>query len=112
MKALFSVVVVLVIGCAGSSTTSTAPGRNERLITAVEIATTNARNAQEAIERLRPRWLSRMPLTVYLNDVYTSLSLRDILVGEIETIELLSAADATTKYGTNHARGAIVVKTK
>jgi hypothetical protein len=53
-----------------------------------------------------------MPLTIFVNDVYSSISLRDIQVGEIESIELLSSADATTRFGTNHARGAIVVKTK
>ncbi len=105
--------VVLVLGCSGSSpSTSTAPSRNERLIIAEEIATTNARNAQEVIERLRPMWLNRMPGTLYMNDVYTSLSLRDIEAGEIRSIEFLTATDATTRFGTNHARGAIVIKTK
>lgn len=111
MRAVIALSFIVLIGCTGT-VPSASPGRNERLITAEEIATTNARNAQEAIERLRPRWLSRMPLTVYVNDVYSSMSLRDILTGEIETIELLSATDATTKYGTNHVRGAIVVRTK
>lgn len=106
-----ALVLLVLLGCSGT-TPSTVAGRNERLITAEEIATTNARNAQEAIERLRPRWLTRMPLTVYMNDVYTSVSLRDILVGEIESIELLSATDATTRFGTNHARGAIVIRTR
>jgi hypothetical protein len=112
MRRSLPVVLAVLIGCAGSSTTSTSTGRNERLITAEEIVATTARNAQEAIEKLRPRWLSRMPLTIFVNDVYSSISLRDIQVGEIESIELLSSADATTRFGTNHARGAIVVKTK
>lgn len=109
--AAVALLLMALLGCSGT-TPSTSAGRNERLITAEEMATTNARNAQEAIERLRPRWLVRMPLTVYMNDVYTSLTLRDILVGEIESIEFLSATDATTRYGTNHTRGAIVVRTK
>lgn len=111
MRAVIALFLVLLCSCSGT-TPSTSAGRNERLIRAEEIATTNARNAQEAIERLRPHWLNRMPLTVYLNDVYSSVSLRDILVGEVESIEFLSATDATTKYGTNHARGAILVRTK
>ncbi|HEY4611710.1 MAG TPA: hypothetical protein VII11_01870 [Bacteroidota bacterium] len=109
----FLLVAVLAgCGAAASTTTGSSPGRQERLITADEIKTTTARNAQEAIEQLRPRWLSRFPLPLYVNDVTYSLSLRDLLTQEILNIEFLSSADATTRFGTNHSYGALVVKTK
>lgn len=110
---LCCIVTVVFMGCGGTSpSTSRAPSRQERLITAEEIAKTNARNAQEIIERLRPLWLTRMPVTLYVNDVYSSISLRDVQSAEIQSIEYLSATDATTRYGTNHVRGAILIRTK
>jgi hypothetical protein len=105
--------VMLLAGCASSSGGGTAGSRSERLITADEIAATHAKNAYEVIEQLRPRWLTRInQAVVYMDDAPLILPLNSVMVGEIQQMEFLNAADATTKYGTNHAGGAIVIKRK
>jgi hypothetical protein len=51
--------------------------------------------------------------TVYLNNVRHGgvASLRDILVTDIQEIRFINAADATTRWGTGHGSGVIMVRT-
>ncbi len=82
------------------------------------------KNALEAIMRLRPAWLrprgrtslrndERSYAMVMLDDVlYGSVdSLREIPVENIDRISFMSAADATTRYGTGYFGGIIHVHT-
>jgi hypothetical protein len=50
---------------------------------------------------------------VYLNNVRHGgvMSLRDILVTDIQEIRFISASDATTRWGTGHGSGVIMVRT-
>ncbi len=79
----------------------------------------------EAVRALRPRWLqarsgatlrSRQPQTAM---VYIDGQLRgdlgemwNLLPTEVSEIRFMSASDATTRFGTNHIGGAIVIMTR
>ena len=87
-------------------------------ITEAELAPIAQMSAFEAIERLRPRWLQSrtgwLP-TVHL-DGSTSAAGEEILASipcsEVAGMQYLSASDATTRFGTNYANGAILITTK
>ncbi|MDX1494094.1 MAG: hypothetical protein R3253_08555 [Longimicrobiales bacterium] len=74
-------------------------------------------NPLRAIERLRPQWLrtrSGDEPVLHIDGARRS-SLRDIenyQLQEIERIDYMSASDATTRFGTGYAGGAILVFTR
>ncbi len=123
MRYLSIAFFLLVIGIAACSSTGTKAkkGRYSRdLISAQDIKSHNTSNAYEIIQRLRPIWLQgrgRKTLlagdasypVVYLNSrKYGTLgSLSNFSANEIVEIRFYSAADATTKFGTNHPSGVI-----
>jgi len=95
------------------------------LITGAELADIPAGTLYEAVQRLRPRWLQNRgisstrsmaptPARVYLDNapIGSPGSLRSISVTDVERIEFLSASDATTRFGTGHDGGAILVITR
>jgi len=82
-------------------------------------------NAYDAIQRLRPRWLQSRGVSsmrtstpefaqVYLDNAPMGGlgALRQISVGDIRQIRYLDSRDATTRYGTGHGGGAILVSTR
>lgn len=96
------------------------------LITEEEIDASRAANAFEAIQKLRPNFLSyrgetslnknrSTPYpTVYLDDQeYGPINtLRSIPASQISSIRLLRAWEATTKYGTGNMGGVIAITTR
>jgi hypothetical protein len=94
------------------------------VITQEELEASMATNALEAIQRLRPNFLStRGPGTinavdegiiVYANGIRLggTDTLRDLPVVEIKEIRYMSAADATQRFGTGHSHGAILITRK
>ena len=119
----------LVAGCGAASgpPKSTSPFGNKNLITYEEIkaAKTPGGNAWDLLAQIRPSFLrtrgatSLQDLTpvqavVYLDGVrYGKLeSLRTLNIDEIREIEFISAGDATTRYGTDHLGGAILIRTR
>jgi hypothetical protein len=80
-------------------------------------------NAYQAVERLRPDWLrsrgaysprnpqASLP-TIYVAGVRQQGGpgvLRQVRLGDVREIQYLNSVDATTRYGTDHAGGAILV---
>lgn len=117
-------VVVLLAACASSGQAGGA-SRSRDLITAEELMEVPHGSVYEAVRALRPRWLQaragatmrnpqRETPRVYMdgqpfggvNELWT------LLPGEVGEIRFLSASDATTRFGTNHFAGAIVVTTR
>jgi hypothetical protein len=110
-------------GCASSKGTSqsgTAVRRSSDSISAEELAGTGAVNVYDAIQRLRPQWLtsSRVrrggsgdDLVVYLdsNRYGTMGSLRQLSLGGVQEVRYYGASEATNRYGTGHTGGAILV---
>lgn len=95
------------------------------LLVADEIHRTSAVTAYDAVRQLRPEWLRRRGrssiqnataevLVIYLDGarVGTLQMLRSISVGSILDIRHLDASDATTRFGTGHAGGALLIRTR
>jgi hypothetical protein len=123
-KLLLTALLAAALTACGSSPRQ--GGRTDRsIITAQEIAATRVSTAYEAVERLRPEFLrGRGPFSVsdpnaglpvvYLDGVrYGEINLlRNISAMNVQTIEFISASDASTRWGTGHAGGVLAVRTK
>lgn len=119
---IFAVVLTTVSAC---STTSSPARGGSGPIGYEDIAGIPAANAFEVIQRLRPTWLrgrGRMSIqnpsahtpVIYLDNVrYGGLeSLRLIPSDAIQDMRFINASDATTRYGTGHAGGAILIRSR
>jgi hypothetical protein len=92
-------------------------GATSSRIVRAELEALGPINGQLAVSRLRPRWLQPRggpngdPPVLYVNGARRGNvnQLASFLATEIERIEFMSAADATTRYGTGHRGGAILV---
>lgn len=113
--------LLILSACASSGS----PSRGSPdVVTRAEIETVNSADAYELLQRLRPQFLrsrgsvsmrnssSSYPI-VYLNNVRHGdvMSLRNILVTDINEIRFIGGADATTRWGTGHGSGVILVRT-
>lgn len=119
------VAVALSAGCASSGASGRQPSRlgSSTVLTDVEITRTTAQDALRAIELARPAWLvarasglsgSRDRIQAYVEGVhYSDLNdLRNVSVAMVREIRFLDAREATTRFGTGHGAGAIVVLLK
>ncbi len=119
----------LVAGCGSMQGPSGTAGNLDKhyLITYEEIKASRmpGGNAYDLIAQLRPSFLrvrgpaSASDLTpvqamVYLDGVrYGKLeSLKTLNIEQIREIEFINASDATTRYGTDHLGGAILIHTR
>lgn len=85
----------------------------------------NSSNAMQVIRRLRPAWLrargsnsftsaGAMYAVVYVDNIRRPgglSALFNIPVGEIRMMEFIGPANATTRWGTGHQSGVILVRT-
>ena len=112
------------LGCATPRSGAKPSGQRD-LLQLEEIGRTSAVNAYDAVRQLRPEWLRRRGrssiqnanaevLVIYLDGTRlgTVQVLRSIAVGSIFEIRHLDASDATTRFGTGHAGGALLIRTK
>jgi hypothetical protein len=133
-RRLVAVLVVAVSsGCASSGASSGTAARTSRsqdVIAESEITSRarDATNALQIIEQLRPQMLRSRGTSslapgatsedglprVYVDDIaYGNLnSLSNVAALQIREIRFLSSRDATTRWGTGHAGGVILVTTK
>jgi hypothetical protein len=101
------------------------PTRNPDLITRQEIeAVPEAPTAFEVVSRLRATWLNTArqgslslgpgDVVVYVNEVRRGgrEALREVDRLQIAEIRRVRGVDATTRFGTDHEHGAILVKLK
>jgi len=110
--------------CAAASQGPTRGGEGSNVITRAELDAVPTSSAFDAVQRLRPYWLSRPtaptlqpgsnPVMVYLDrHRFGALeSLRSLNTDQIERMEFVPARDATTRYGTGHPSGVIEVTTR
>ena len=101
-------------------------GRRQRnVITAADLAELPEVTAYDAVQRLRPRWLSTARVVGGTGDAHQTpkvivdgLAQGDInalyqyLAQDILEIRFMSAADATTRFGIGYPVGTIVVQTR
>lgn len=110
-------------GCASAG--GAGSGRASDLITRVDFEELNVQNAYEVVSRLQPRWLrgrGRVSIqsttagepVVYVDGIrYGSVeTLRQVHADALDEIRWVGAADATTRFGTGHPGGAILVTTR
>lgn len=121
-----SIMVCLLLGAGACASASGGGARVERdILLADEIQRTSAVTAYDAVRQLRPEWLRRRGrssiqnaraevIVVYLDGArYGGPDmLRSVAVGAVLEIVHLDASDATTRFGTGHAGGALLVRTK
>lgn len=118
-------VVAGVSSACASSGESGGASRSRNLIAAEELMEVPHSSVYEAVRALRPRWLQaragasmrnpqRETPRVYLDgQLFGGVDqLWTLLPGEVGELRFLSASDATTRFGTNHFAGAIVVTTR
>lgn len=125
-KTLLVAFSVAALGCGGGgSGTAAEPATEPRatrgaanLITEAEISSSSVQNALEAIQSLRPAMMRPRPgggpVMLYLDNVkMMDLNvLSTVPAGRVQEIRYISAQDATTRWGTGHASGVILVTTK
>lgn len=116
--------LVLAPACASPGTGD--EGQSRDVLTRAQLEDVNHLNAYEAIRRYRSLWLrssrgqdsfeaqGRRGVRVYVDDVFfgDAVSLADIDVSDIEEIRFLDKRRATTRFGIDHAEGAILVTTR
>ena len=103
------------------------PRRNRSVLTLEEIQAAKGIgwSAYDLVAQLRPEYLKSRgtsslrdlrpaTATVYLDGVrYGNIdTLRTMGGDQIQRIEYINAADATTRYGTDHVGGALLIKTR
>lgn len=115
--------VLLATGCASSG--ESGPRRSRDVITSEELMEVPHSNVFDAVRVLRPRWLqprnmgslrSQAPQTprVYVDGQFRGdlVELTRFAPNEVEEIRFMNASDATTRFGTNHVAGAIIITTR
>lgn len=121
-----SVALVAVVACSAvTAARSTGSPTSRRVLLGDEIRAKSAIDAYEAVSRLRPDWLRRRgqvsirdrragEVVVYLDGVRHGgpRSLANIRIEMVLAMEYLGASDATTRFGTGHGGGAILVRTR
>ena len=107
--------------CASTSQTAPATGGNRSMLTTAELREESAsRTLDEIIRQRRPMWLNARgtaslqggdEIVVYRDGVPTGgpAVLRTMVAETVESVQFLPAADATTRFGTGHSLGAILV---
>ena len=120
-----AVAALLALAACGPTKPGHAAPQNRYLITSDEIAKSNASNAYEAVQRLRPAFLQTRGSqsiqntapptpTVYVDGMkYGALqSLMSLPAISIVSIQYMTALDATQRFGIGNDGGAILVTTR
>jgi hypothetical protein len=135
-KLLSGAVALMLVGCggggsgSGAQTETVAPTvrrGSSNVIVESEI-TSQYQNALEVVQNLRPQMLiprgvgsdasgqlaASIPIIIYMDDVRLGepSSLVNIPATRVKEIRFLNARDATTRFGTGHSSGVILVTTK
>ena len=119
------IALALVMASCSSARTGSATSRFSNVVTTEELADVDYMNGLEALRRLRPNWLrvrgqatfSRQAsagIRLYVdgrrrNDIF---ELERIQTSDISEMRFLTGREATTRYGTDHGDGAILIETK
>jgi hypothetical protein len=110
----------LFLACASSTTQGGTSRESRSLLTQAQLATTSTSNLYEAIEKLRPDWLtSRGPTSVtnaeptvpsvYMNGTMLGKVeyLRGMQVLDVTEVRYWDAGQASARFGMGHPRGVI-----
>lgn len=111
---------VVLAACASSGGGGGSGGSDRNVISTEELSDLTGFNAYDAVQRLRPQWLrsrggnlSDLPATFVDGRHFGDLNqLSSFNTADILSIRYLSAADATTLYGTGYPGGVIEIRTR
>ncbi|HEU5185876.1 MAG TPA: hypothetical protein VFU01_14985 [Gemmatimonadaceae bacterium] len=125
MRVHTMLLAAFLIGCTHPGADVAPRSGAQDVLASEEIERSNAGTLHEAIERLRPQFLlsrgrasmrapnSLLPVVFVDNVPQASIeSLRGISARDVQYVRFLSAADATTRYGTGYMAGVIEVVLK
>jgi len=119
--------VAVLVGAAGACASGQGGGgtSNRNLVTGEELTATNARTVYEALERVRPNWLSsRGPASIgnvrdageAVANVYIEGSrmgdveyLKQVYVSDVHEIRFWTAGEAGARFGMGNPRGVIEI---
>jgi hypothetical protein len=117
-------VILLAAACTSAATART-PQRARNVLAAEEIELSNVGTLHDAIQLLRPHFFftrgrtslraqsSQRPVVIINSVPQASLeTLRSISARDVQYVRLLSAPEATTRFGTGYMAGAIEVVLK
>lgn len=101
----------------GGGGASRPAGATQNRIVEAELADLGQIDALQAVNRLRPQWLSTRSgaaPVLYVDGQRRSnvQELGTIRASDVEQMEYMSATDASTRYGTGHTGGAVLVTTR
>jgi hypothetical protein len=121
-------VLVLLVGLAGCASTGDgerAARQHRNILTEEQIQASQHLTAFDAVRTLRPSWLRDRPLSVtnpegaevvvYVDGVRMTggvETLRQVRAETVVRMEFMSSSDATTRFGTGHMGGAILISTR
>ena len=119
----FAAASLTVSACASSGSSGSSSTRDRDVITQEELEGVGRGFMYEAIRRLRPRWLdsSRTAIggaqegpRIYLDGQYwgDTDQLRTFDITGVIEVRYLNSNDATTRFGTGHLAGAILIVTR
>jgi hypothetical protein len=119
------IALALVMASCSSAGTGSAASRTSNVVTAEELVEVDYLSALEAVRRLRPNWLRVRGQATFNRQASAGIRLyvdgrrrRDIFelenipAADIRGMRFLTSREATTRYGTDHGDGAILVETK
>jgi hypothetical protein len=117
--------LTLVLGSCGGRAARSGGAGSGNVLGADEFQDTQMTSAYDVINSLRPHWLQgRGPqsltnqaagaLVVYVDNVRlgTVDVLRQLRPGVVESAQYLGASEATMRFGSNHAGGAVLITTR
>lgn len=120
---VFAVTLLLALGgCAsgggGGGDTARPEGSTSNRIVRAELEPLVELSAMQAIQRLRSRWLRNRPGLRTEPVLYVDGSRRggldeldSLRAADVEQIDYMNSSDASTRFGTGHSAGAILVTT-
>lgn len=124
-RSLLSFALLMVAACASQSgTQGSTPRRVRDVISADEISRAQVGTAYDVVQTLRPEYLRGRGMVtsggaqelaiVYIDGARAGGldQLRRVPRETLAEIRYINASDATTRFGTGHAGGAILVSTK
>lgn len=114
---------LVVHGCAGSGSRPGATRSSSRVLTAEELTEASELNCYQAVQRLRPGWLrtrgrvsftSQQGIRLYVDGMARGYvdEMRSIRATAVAEMRYLSAPEATSRFGTDHVDGAILITLK
>jgi hypothetical protein len=111
---------LILAGCSAAANQNTNTRGDRNLLIREQLVATNSINLYDAVEKLRPEWLtSRGPTSVtdptptmpsvYMNGQQLGKAehLREVLVDDVTEVRFWPAGQAAAKFGMGHPRGVI-----